>query len=107
LPAGLGDVLVGALAIPVALYVNSGARGGRRAAVGWNLLGIADLVNALTLGFLSTPGSFQMLAFDNPNRLAGTFPLVMIPAFAVPLSLILHGLSLWQMRRAYRRDPAL
>jgi hypothetical protein len=104
LPAGLGDVPVGALAIPVALYVNSG---GRRAAVGWNLLGVADLVNALTLGFLSTPGSSQMLAFDNPNRLVGTFPLVMIPAFIVPLSLILHGLSLWQMRRAHRRDPAL
>jgi hypothetical protein len=26
--------------------------------------------------------------------------LVLIPAFAVPLSLILHGLSLWQLRRS-------
>lgn len=107
LPAGFGDTLVGTLAIPVALYVNSGARGGRQAAVAWNLLGIADLVNAVTLGFLSTPGRYQMLAFDNPNQLVGTYPLVMIPAFAVPLSLILHGLSLWQLRRAGRRDSAM
>jgi len=28
---------------------------------------------------------------------------VMIPAFAVPLALILHGLSLWQLRRSRRR----
>jgi hypothetical protein len=26
----------------------------------------------------------------------------MIPAFAVPLSLILHGVSLWQLRRRSR-----
>jgi len=104
LPAGFGDVLVGALAIPVALYVRSNARGGRWAAVAWNLLGIADLIDAVTLGFLSAPGRFQMLAFDHPNLLVGTYPLVMIPAFAVPFSLILHGLSLWQLRRVGRHD---
>ena len=35
LPAGIGDVIVGALALPVALYVRSGARGGRAAALAW------------------------------------------------------------------------
>ena len=30
----------------------------------------------------------------------------MTPAFAVPLSLILHGLSLWQLRRLGRRAQA-
>ena len=37
----------------------------------------------------------------------GTYPLVMIPAFAVPLSLVLHGLSLWQLHRTTRRTPAV
>jgi hypothetical protein len=76
--------------------------GGRAAAYAWNVLGIVDLANALTLGFLSSPTRFQLLALDAPNRLVGAYPLVMIPAFAVPLALILHGLSIWQLRRSGR-----
>jgi len=101
-PAGVGDVLVGLLALPVAVYAASGRRGSTAAVVAWNVLGIADLVNALTLGFLSTPGPFQLLAHDHPNLLVGTYPTALIPAFAVPLSLILHGVSLWQLRRRSR-----
>lgn len=98
-PAGTGDTLVGLLALPVAAYAASGRRGSTAAVVAWNVLGIADLVNALTLGFLSTPGPWQLLAHDHPNVLVGLYPTVLIPAFAVPLSLILHGVSLWQLRR--------
>jgi hypothetical protein len=102
LPAGIGDMLVGALALPVALYIAWGAAGGRTAGVVWNILGIADLALAVSLGFLSSPGPLQMIALDQPNLLATTYPIVMTPAFAVPLSLILHGLSLWQLRRGAR-----
>ena len=50
-----------------------------------------------------SPGPLQALAFDHPNRFS--YPLVMIPTFAVPLSLILHGLSLRQIaRREARAD---
>ncbi len=106
LPAGAGDVLVGLLALPVAFFVHSRARGGRAAGYAWNVLGIFDLALALAMGFLTSPGRFQMFALDQPNTGVGTYPLVMIPAFAVPLSLILHGLSLWQLRRTARR-PAV
>jgi hypothetical protein len=45
---------------------------------------------------------------DVPNAATTSFPLVMIPAFAVPLSLILHGVSLWQLTRGTRAaTPAL
>jgi hypothetical protein len=101
-PAGFGDVLVGLLAIPVALYTASGRAGGTALAVAWNFLGIADLVNALALGFLTSPGPFQLLALNHPNLLATAYPTVMTPAFVVPLSLILHGISLWQLRRRSR-----
>ena len=103
LPAGIGDVLVGLLALPAALYLASGAPGGRAIAALWNFLGIADLVTAVTLGALSSPGPLQHLALDHPNVLLGAYPTVMTPAFAVPLSLILHGLSLWQL---WRCQPA-
>jgi hypothetical protein len=97
LPAGIGDILTGLLALPVAAYVASRAVGARARAIGWNLFGISDLVLALALGVLTTPGPGQAMAFDNPNRF--DYPLVMIPIFAVPLSLILHGLSLRQLAR--------
>lgn len=59
-----------------------------------------DLVVALTTGFLTSPSPIQLLAFDRPNLLITTYPIVMVPIFLVPLSIILHGLSLWKIRRA-------
>jgi hypothetical protein len=99
-------MLVGLTAIPVALYLASGRAGGVILAIAWNIFGIADLVDALTLGFLSSPNPLQALALDHPNVLTTSYPTVMTPAFAVPLSLILHGLSLWQVRRRARSRSA-
>lgn len=98
LPAGIGDVLVGLLALPVARYLSRNADRGRAVAVAWNVLGILDLAVAITMGFLTSTGRLQ--AFGITAAPGGfTYPLVMIPAFAVPLSLILHGVSLWQLKR--------
>jgi hypothetical protein len=33
------------------------------------------------------------------NLLVTSYPLVMVPTFAVPLALMLHGLVLWRLRR--------
>jgi hypothetical protein len=98
LPAGAGDTLVGLLALPVALLLRSGARGALGLAVVWNVLGILDLVNAVTIGALTTPGPLQLIVPDHVN-LVSAYPLVLIPAFAVPLSLLLHATSLRQLRR--------
>jgi hypothetical protein len=106
LPAGVGDVLTGVLALPTALYLASGAPHSRTVAIAWNFLGIADLMSAVSLGAMTSPGPLQLMAFDQPNLLTSAYPSVMTPAFAVPLSLILHGLSLWQLRRLGRRAQA-
>jgi hypothetical protein len=98
LPAGIGDVAVGVLALPVAFYLARYEDSGRAIAVGWNMLGILDLVVAITLGFLATTGRLGIA----PRPLG--YPLVMVPAFAVPLSLILHGVSLWQLKRRAGRS---
>jgi hypothetical protein len=99
LPAGIGDVLVGILAIPVALAASRGSAGSIKAAYSWNVFGILDFVVALGTGFLTSPTPFQLMAFDHPNLLATRFPMVMIPAFMVPLSSIMHGICLWKLRR--------
>jgi len=101
LPAGIGDVLVGILALVVAFSFRGDTVRARRLAYGWNVLGIIDLVIALTMGFLTSPGRFQILAFDNPNLLTTAFPLVLIPASAVPQSILLHMVSLWKLQQPY------
>ncbi len=99
LSAGLGDVATGLLALPVAYLVARKSPWARSSAYAWNIFGILDLVTAVILGFLSSPGPFQQLAFENPNELISQYPLVMIPAFAVPVSVILHILSLRKLAR--------
>ncbi|MGO8953908.1 MAG: hypothetical protein ACLPWS_16770 [Rhodomicrobium sp.] len=99
LPAGIGDILVGLTGLALAFWLPSGSALSRKAAYGWNVLGLADLVIAVATGFLTSPGPLQQLALDHPNLLITAYPLVMVPAFAVPLAIILHILSLWQLNR--------
>ncbi len=99
LPAGAGDVTTGCLAVVVAWQLAHKAADARRAAYVWCLFGIADLVVALTMGALTSPGRPHLFAFDAPNLLISSYPLVMIPTFAVPLALMLHGIVLWRLRR--------
>jgi len=98
LPAGIGDGLVGITAPIVAYLLLTQHPWARPAAVLWNIAGIIDLVVAMTIGFLSSPGPFQLLAHDAPNVLVTAFPLVLVPTFAVPLFLLLHLFSLHGVR---------
>ena len=99
LPAGIGDVATGALAIVVAVQLAQGAAGARRAVYLWSLFGVGDLVVALAMGAMTSPGRAHLVALAAPNLLISSDPLVMIPTFAVPLALMLHGLVLWRLSR--------
>jgi hypothetical protein len=102
-PAGIGDVTVGLAAPFVARRLAAGAGGSARLASAWNALGIVDLVVAITLGFLTSPSPLQQLALGHPNTAISRAPFVLIPVFAVPLSLLLH---LVVVRRAPTKAPA-
>jgi hypothetical protein len=99
LPAGTGDVATGIVAVVVAAQLAQNAIGARRATYAWSFFGIADLVVAITMGAMTSPGQPHLLAFDAPNLLMTAYPLVMVPTFGVPLALMLHGLVLWRLRR--------
>jgi hypothetical protein len=99
LPAGIGDVATGGVAVIVAARLAQNAIGPRRAAYAWCLFGIADLVVAISMGAMTSPGRAHLLALETPNLLISSYPLVMVPTFAVPLALMLHGLVLWRLRR--------
>jgi hypothetical protein len=98
-PAGIGDVLVGALAPVVAIaYARGPEKNGDLAWV-WNILGLTDLSVAVASGMVTAPSPIQQFAFDLPNELLGAFPLVLIPIYLVPLSVLLHLASLTKLRR--------
>jgi hypothetical protein len=99
LPAGIGDVTTGVVAVVVAVQLARNAIGARAATYAWCLFGIADLVVAIAMGAMTSPGRAHFLAFDAPNLLMTAYPLVMVPTFAVPLALMLHGLVLLRLRR--------
>src|SRR5499427_11167637 len=74
LPAGIGDVATGLVAIVVSIMLAQGAPGARRATFAWCLFGIADLVVAITMGAMTSPGQAHVLALDAPNLLMTAYP---------------------------------
>jgi hypothetical protein len=93
LPAGWGDIFIGATAPLVALGFTSANH--RKGYILWQVLGITDLVTAVTLGTTARLVSPQAAATSAMTVL----PLSMIPTFAVPLFLILHIICIAQARR--------
>lgn len=95
LPAGIGDILVAVTAPWIARHVDS--PGGRRRAIIWNLLGAGDLVVAVGLGIMTSPGPTHVFETTPTSELITRFPLALVPAFLVPLAFTLHVISLEQL----------
>jgi hypothetical protein len=95
--AGLGDMAVGFTApwIVLALARDRAFAGTRRFAL-FNSFGILDLVVALGLGGASA----VLLRSDVTTAAMAQLPEILIPAFMVPLFLMLHVTSLLQAQRA-------
>lgn len=100
LPAGLGDMAVGATAPWVAMTL--AAPDHRTGFIRWQVLGITDLVTAVTLGTLASVISPQGI----PTTPMTVLPLSLIPTFAVPLLLILHIVCIAQARRWPARESS-
>lgn len=94
LPAGWGDFTIGVTAPFVALYLTRPGRKSRF--ILWNVFGMIDLVNAVTLGVLASPPPVGILRPEVSTELMTKLPLSLIPTFAVPLLLILHTISIAQ-----------
>jgi hypothetical protein len=102
LPAGLGDMAVG-FAAPwmVLALVRQPAFAASGAFRRWNILGILDLVVAVSIGTASA-----FLATGVPGEVStapmAALPLLLIPAFLVPLFVMLHATALMQSRLLIR-----
>ena len=104
--AGIGDIITGAVALPLAVRV---ARSGRASsAVGrWNLFGALDLVVAVFLGITSAAGSPLQLIHGGPGSEAIQYlPYCLIPTVLVPFYLMSHAIVAAQLAAA-RTAPAM
>lgn len=97
LPAGLGDMAVGVVAPWLVLHlIRDPAFGASSRFRTWNWLGILDLVVAVGLG-----GSLAFIAHtDVTTAPMAQLPLVFIPAYLVPIYIMLHVSALFRPRPA-------
>jgi hypothetical protein len=91
LPAGLGDMAIGLTAPLVAAAVVGRRPHHLALARLWTVLGMADLVIAVTSGVLHGRSPIGLLAAGPVTTDAmARYPMSLIPTFLVPLALMLH-----------------
>ena len=89
----MGDLFIGVTALLAAASWSSGTRAGKAVLVLWNILGLLDLIIAVSTGVLAAftqSGPVTMA----PMRL---YPLSLVPAFGVLLAFLLHFTGLAQL----------
>jgi hypothetical protein len=101
LAGGNVDMLVG-LSAPMAAWLASRGAAGGRAALIWNVIGLASLANVATRAVLTAPGPLNFVHGDVLNTALGTFPYTFIPGFMAPLAVMLHVLSIRALRQRGR-----
>jgi hypothetical protein len=103
-PAGFGDIAIGVTAPWMALVLvrQRGFARSRRFVV-WNFLGILDLIVVISMGALCS-GLVPGLVGNVTTAPMSQLPLVLIPAYLVPLFVMLHVTVLLQARRLASMD---
>jgi hypothetical protein len=98
--AGWGDIAVGLTAPFVARGLSRNAPGSRHIAIGWNLLGMLDLVVAVGLGVTSSPGPVRLFQGEPSAALMSELPMLLVPAFLVPLFFATHLITMARLASA-------
>jgi hypothetical protein len=98
-PAGVGDIAIGLSAPLVGLAYARAPREAAGLVRAWNVLGILDLVVAVTTGFLTAPSLISPIEVHPTSELMTMLPMVLIPVYLVPLSIVLHIASLAKLHR--------
>jgi hypothetical protein len=104
--AGLGDIVTGVFAIPLALSVARSQKLPVNAIRRWNNFGTVDLIAAIALGITSAAGSpLQLIHAGVGSEAMQYLPFCLVPTVLVPFYLITHGIVAAQLRM--RRTAAV
>ena len=98
-PAGIGDIAIGLLAPVVGVAYARATNKAAGLVRAWNLFGILDLVVAVTTGFMTASSLIQPIQVETNSDLMTVLPMVLIPVYLVPLSIVLHLASLAKLHR--------
>lgn len=90
------DILTG-LTAPLAAW--AAVRGWWRTVLAWNIAGLALVINVAGTAILSFSAATNVIKVTPPPDFAMTFPMVWLPAFLVPVAMLLHGLAILKVRR--------
>jgi hypothetical protein len=97
--AGLGDIITGALAVPLALSVTRSQKLPLSAIARWNIFGALDLVAAVALGITSAAGSpLQLIHAGVGSEAMQYLPFCLVPTVLVPFYLLTHAIIAAQLR---------
>lgn len=100
--AGIGDIITGILAIPVARVAAKNPRDIR--VLEWNIFGALDLAAAVFLGMTSLNGGrFQLIHAGVGSVQMTTLPWALIPLVLVPTYLIGHAIVFAHIRALKQR----
>jgi hypothetical protein len=96
--AGLGDIITGAIALPLALSVARSGRAPAAAVRRWNIFGALDLFVAVGLGLASASGSpVQLIHTGVGSEAMQYLPYCLVPTVLVPFYLITHAIVAAQL----------
>ena len=98
-PAGVGDIIVGAYTPFVVVAIVNRAPNWKPHAVSLNALGLLDFVGAIGGGVLSSGTRVGMFSGPVTSDIMLDLPLALIPTFLVPFWIVLHIISLAQLRQ--------
>jgi hypothetical protein len=98
------DIITGTTAVVVAVLTRAGW-GGRALVAAWNVLGLALLINVVTVALLSTP-RFAYFGTDRLNEWVADPPYVWLPAILVLAALAGHLLVFRALGAAWARPAA-
>ncbi len=90
------DIVTGALALVLAPF----AARSRTTVLIWNIVGLALLINIVTVAITSIPGPLRLFMNDPPNLLVMRAPYIWLPTFLVQVALAGHILIFRALRRS-------
>lgn len=97
-PAGLGDFVIGLAAPFVVWSMVTSSPHWRRNVILLNVFGLLDFAGAICFGVLGASTPYGLLAGEATTNIMNVMPLSLIPTFGVPFFIVLHILSLLQLR---------